>query len=246
VVASSRLSGVHAIVTGAAGGIGLAIAEAFAAAGARVLLTDIRATHGRAACESIGAAATFRRLDVTHEGEWADLTRALEGDPPDVLVNNAGGLIDSRPLHEAPLDTWTRTIELNLTSVFLGMRAVLPLMLERRRGSIVNVCSVSGIAGQPDAPAYQAAKAGALLLTRNAAVTYGPAGIRINALTPSVVETPGLGRESDDRTASFLAKVPLGRAATAAEVASGAVYLASDESSYVNGANLVIDGGYLA
>jgi NAD(P)-dependent dehydrogenase (short-subunit alcohol dehydrogenase family) len=240
VAPTGRLSGAHAVVTGAAGGIGLAIAQAFAAADARVLLADIGVEAGEAACES------FRRLDVTRESDWVELAADLERDPPDVLVNNAGGLLDSSPLHEASLAAWTRTIDLNLTSVFLGMRALLPLMLPRQRGTIINVCSVSGIAGQSDAPAYQAAKAGVLLLTRNAAVTYGSAGIRVNALTPSVVETPGLDREAGERTAAFLAKVPMGRAASAAEIAAGAVYLASSESSYVNGANLVIDGGYLA
>jgi NAD(P)-dependent dehydrogenase (short-subunit alcohol dehydrogenase family) len=133
-----------------------------------------------------------------------------------------------------------------MTSVFLGMRAMLPLMLARGRGSIINVCSASGVVGQTDAPAYQAAKAGALLLTRNAAVTYGGRGVRVNSLTPSVVGTPALERESDERTASSLRKVPLGRAATPAEVAAGAGFLASNESSYVKGSNLVVDGGYLA
>jgi len=243
---SARPAGRHAVVTGAARGIGQAIAEAFAVEGARVLLADIRVAEGEAASEAIGDQAVFRRLDVTQEAEWAALADVLEQDPPDVLVNNAGGLLDARPLHEADLDTWNRTIELNLTSVFLGMRALLPLMLARRHGSILNICSVSGIAGQPDAPAYQAAKAGVLLLTKNAAVTYGAAGVRVNALTPSVVATPALERETGERTASFLEKVPLGRASTPAEIAAGAVFLASDESAYVNGANIVIDGGYLA
>jgi 3alpha(or 20beta)-hydroxysteroid dehydrogenase len=243
---TGKFAGTHVVVTGAAGGIGHAIAEAFAAAGARVLLADVRDADGEAAASALGGDATFRRLDVTRETDWADLVRDLADQPPDVLVNNAGGLLDARVLHETSVDTWLQTLELNLTSVFLGMRAVLPSMLERGSGAIVNVCSVSGIAGQADAPAYQAAKAGVLLLTKNAAVTYGGSGIRVNALTPSIVATRALQRETAERTASFLANVPLGRAATPAEVAACAVFLASPEASYVNGTNLVVDGGYLA
>jgi 3alpha(or 20beta)-hydroxysteroid dehydrogenase len=241
-----RLEGIHAVVTGAAEGIGQAIAEAFVAAGARVLLTDVRETEGEAAASALGEHASFRRLDVTREVDWAELMQTLAGRPPDVLVNNAGGLLDAQTLHETSLETWQRTLELNLTSVFLGTRAVLPSMIQRGRGAVVNVCSVSGVVGQTDAPAYQAAKAGVLLLTKNAAVTYGGAGVRVNALTPSVVATGALRRETDARTASFVRKVPLGRAATPAEVAAAAVFLASSEASYVNGANLVVDGGYLA
>jgi 3alpha(or 20beta)-hydroxysteroid dehydrogenase len=244
--AIGNLKGTYAVVTGGASGIGFAIARAFVTAGARVLLTDLRTVEGERAAAGLGAAATFRRLDVTLEGDWADLVREIDGDPPDVLVNNAGGLLDAQVLHETSVETWAKTIELNLTSVFLGMRAILPMMLARGSGSIVNVGSVSGIAGQADAPAYQAAKAGVLLLTKNGAVTYGGAGVRINALTPSVVETPALARETDARTDSFLAKVPMGRPATPDEVAAGAVFLASSDASYVNGTNLVVDGGYLA
>jgi NAD(P)-dependent dehydrogenase (short-subunit alcohol dehydrogenase family) len=125
------------------------------------------------------------------------------------------------------------------------MRAVIPLMLARGSGSIVNIASISGLVGQNDAAAYQAAKGGVVLLTRNAAVTYAKHGLRVNALSPSVVGTQP-GEQTDGRTASFLAKVPLGRPAAPAEVAAAAIFLASDESSYVTGANLAVDGGFLA
>jgi NAD(P)-dependent dehydrogenase (short-subunit alcohol dehydrogenase family) len=119
-------------------------------------------------------------------------------------------------------------------------------MRERGGGSIVNLCSFSGLVAQPDAPAYQAAKAGVWLLTRNAAVTYGADRIRVNAISPSVIATPALSAETDERTAYYLGRVPLGRAGTPEEVAAAAAYLASDEAAYVTGANLAVDGGYLA
>src|SRR5262249_24886143 len=142
----------------------------------------------------------FVAFDVTSAADW----EGLRADRVDVLVNNAGGLLSSAPLHEHDLDTWHATLELNLTSVFLGMRWALARMLEQGSGSIVNMCSVSGLTGQPDAPAYQAAKAGIAMLTRNAAMTYGSRGIRINAVSPSVIATPGAADEPPERTAAFL------------------------------------------
>jgi NAD(P)-dependent dehydrogenase (short-subunit alcohol dehydrogenase family) len=119
-------------------------------------------------------------------------------------------------------------------------------MIERGKGAIVNVASVSGMTGQPDAPAYQAAKAGVVMLTRNAAVTYGHRGVRVNAVAPSVVATPALGEEPPERLDAFLARVPLGHAAEPEDVAAAIAYLASDEARYVSGAVLAVDGGYLA
>jgi NAD(P)-dependent dehydrogenase (short-subunit alcohol dehydrogenase family) len=243
--AFERLAGKRAIVSGAARGIGRAILESFAAAGASVVALDVLEEEGSAACRAVGPAATFCRLDVTNEDDWKTLTARLEKDPPDVLVNNAGGLLSAATLHEHTLADWRGTLDLNLTSAFLGMRAVIPLMLARGSGSIVNVASISGVVGQDDAPAYQAAKAGLVLLTQNAAVTYAKQGIRVNSLSPSVVATRAADLE-DERSASFVARVPLGRPATPAEIAAAAVFLASDESSYVTGANLPVDGGYLA
>jgi NAD(P)-dependent dehydrogenase (short-subunit alcohol dehydrogenase family) len=224
-----------AVVTGASLGIGRAIADAFAREGALVISLDIEPT-----------ASSIRRMDVTEEREWRRLADELGESPPEILVNNAGGLLDSSVLHEHSTASWRRTLDLNLTSVFFSMRAFIPLMIQRGRGSIINVGSVSGVRAQTDAPAYQAAKAGVAMLTRNAALVYASSGIRVNTLTPSVVATEGLGKESDKRTASFVARVPLGRAAHPEEVAAAAVFLASDDSSYVTGTELTVDGGYLA
>jgi NAD(P)-dependent dehydrogenase (short-subunit alcohol dehydrogenase family) len=240
----ARLAGRRAVVTGAARGIGRAIAERLAAEGAAVVVADVLEEEGARVAAAIGA--TFRRLDVTSEEQWSALAGELRGEPPAVLINNAGGLLSSAQLHDHAVDAWRSTIDLNLTSVFLGMRALIPLMRDRGGGAIVNLCSFSGLVGQPDAPAYQAAKAGVWLLTRNAAVTYGAERIRVNAISPSVIDTPALRTDHDARTASFLRRVPLARPGTPEEVAGAAAYLASDEAAYVTGANLPVDGGYLA
>jgi NAD(P)-dependent dehydrogenase (short-subunit alcohol dehydrogenase family) len=170
----------------------------------------------------------------------------LGSESPHVLVNNAGGLLSSAILHEHAIDTWRETLDLNLTSVFLGMRAVIPAMLSRGEGSIVNVGSVSGVVGQSDAPAYQAAKAGVHLLTRNAAITYAAMGIRVNSVSPSVILTDAVAADDDVRTEAFLARVPAGRAGSPREVAAAVLYLVSDDAQYTTGVNLPVDGGYLA
>jgi NAD(P)-dependent dehydrogenase (short-subunit alcohol dehydrogenase family) len=225
------LAGRHAVVTGAAQGIGQAVAARLVADGANA---------GAAAAAALGCG--FKALDVTSEGAWD----ALESEPPDILVNNAGGLLTATLLHEHDLATWDATLALNLTSVFLGMRWALARMLPRGRGSIVNVCSISGLTGQPDAPAYQAAKAGVAMLTRNAAVTYGSAGIRVNAVSPSIIATPAVATEPPERTAAFLAKVPLGTIGEPGDVAGAVAFLAGDDARYVSGVNLPVDGAYLA
>jgi 3alpha(or 20beta)-hydroxysteroid dehydrogenase len=239
-----RLAGRRAVITGGARGIGRAIVERFVDEGAEVLLADVLEKEGSAAAAAAGA--TFRRLDVTSPTDWAGLADDLAADPPAVLVNNAGGLLSAAVLHEHSVETWRATLDLNLTSAFLGMRALIPLMLERRGGTVINLCSFSGLVGQPDAPAYQAAKAGVWLLTRNAAVTYGPQGIRVNAISPSVIETPALAKEDDARTDYFMSRIPLRCAGRPQDVAAAAAYLASPDAAFVTGANLAVDGGYLA
>lgn len=240
------MHGKRAVVTGAARGIGLATTARLAASGASVVGIDILADEGTAAFAALPSCATFRAMDVTDEGAWADLSAEITDTPPDVLVNNAGGLLGAVPLHEHSLELWQRTLQLNLTSVFLAMRAMIPLMSRSGGGSIINIASVSGVIGQTDGSAYQAAKAAVILLTRNAAMTYAQDGIRVNAISPSVIASPGLALDSDERTARFLARVPLGQAGTTEDVAAAVLYLASDASRYVTGVNLPVDGGYLA
>jgi NAD(P)-dependent dehydrogenase (short-subunit alcohol dehydrogenase family) len=240
------LAGRRAIVTGAARGIGWAIAERLALAGVEVVGMDVLEEQGRTAFAELPSGAEFRPMDVTREDHWADLVSQFGDAAPDLLVNNAGGLVSAARLHEHSLAAWQQTLELNLTSVFLGMRAVIPLMLRAGSGTIVNIASVSGVIGQRDAPAYQAAKAGVLMLTRNAAMTYARDGIRVNAISPSVITTPALDVERDDRTEAFLGRVPMGRAGSPGDVAEAVLYLAGDQAGYLTGANIPVDGGYLA
>jgi NAD(P)-dependent dehydrogenase (short-subunit alcohol dehydrogenase family) len=235
-----RFSGRHVIVTGAARGIGRGVAARFVSEGADVLAIDVDAEEGAATAAQLGC--RFRAMDVTSESEWA----SLDDESVDVLVNNAGGLLSVAPVHEHDVATWRATLELNLTSVFLAMRWAISKMLGQGSGSVVNVCSVSGVVGQVDAPAYQAAKAGVAMLTRNAAIAYGPAGIRINAVSPSIVATPALDDEPAERLDMFLSRVPLGHVGRPEDIAAAIAYLASEDAEYVTGANLAVDGGYLA
>lgn len=237
------LQGKQTLVTGSAGGIGAAIAAAFVSEGASVVLIDQLAGAGKAAADALGPAARFVAGDVTEEATWTGLVDTV-GQPVDVLVNNAGGLRHPQVLHELELADWRDELDRNLTSVFLGMRAVLPSMITAGAGSIVNMASISGALGQDDAPAYQAAKAGIRLLTKNAAVTYGRYNIRINAICPGAIDTEAVRGEDPARLGPFLARTPLGRQGAPAEVARAAVYLASDESTFVTGTDLFVDGGY--
>jgi 3alpha(or 20beta)-hydroxysteroid dehydrogenase len=235
-----RLAGRRAIVTGSARGIGRAVVARLVSEGASVLALDVDSHQGMTAAEECGC--QFQTIDVTSERDWEKVDR--EG--VDILVNNAGGLLNADVIHEHDLGSWRATLDLNLTSAFLGMRWVLPPMLERGAGSIVNLASVSGMTAQPDAPAYQAAKAGVVMLTRNAAITYGSRGIRINAVSPSVVATDALDAEPPERLDAFLSRVPLGRPSEPEDIAAAVAFLASDEARFVTGAVLAVDGGYLA
>jgi NAD(P)-dependent dehydrogenase (short-subunit alcohol dehydrogenase family) len=243
----SDLLGKTALVTGGACGIGRAIVERFARGGVGVVALDISDGDGSALAENGSASVRHVHCDVTREAEWDRVVAEVFNDgAPDILVNNVGGLLSaSLALHEIDMETWDREIALNLTSVFLGMRAIIPLFLSRGGGAIVNVCSISGFRAQDDGAGYQAAKAGVWLLTKNAAVTYARQGIRVNAVVPSVVAAQE-GGPYDDRTTGFVRKVPLGRMSTADEVATAVIYLASDAASFVTGSKITVDGGYLA
>lgn len=254
-----RLNGKVAWVTGGASGIGLATALLFAQEGAQVVVTDIDQKAGSAArgrfAES-GLAADFQLQDVTDEGAWNDLGDYIlrKYGKLDVLVNNAGiALMGS--VEEANLDQWRRTMAVNLDGVFLGTQTAIRLM-RTTGGSIVNVSSVEGIIGEPMVAAYNASKGGVRIFTKSAALHCADKGypIRINSIHPGFVGTPmvagALATLEKDVAAAFgasvLSRIPLGRFATPEEIARPILFLASDESTYMLGAELVVDGGMTA
>jgi 3alpha(or 20beta)-hydroxysteroid dehydrogenase len=248
-----RLAGKVAIVTGGAQGIGFAIAGAFAAAGAQVMVGDINAPRGHAAVESLrtthGDGVQFAELDVADDGSWASTVAAtVEAfGGIDVLVNNAG-LIHHGTLESTTRHDFQRVIDVNQIGPFLGMQAVSPVMAERRGGSIINVSSVRGIAAARGLLAYVATKFAARGMTKVAAIELGPLGIRVNSLHPGPTATEGaLGDAFGDLDAidARFAHHPLGRIGRPAEIAQVALFLASDESSYCTGAEFVADGGAL-
>jgi 3alpha(or 20beta)-hydroxysteroid dehydrogenase len=241
---TGRLAGKHALVTGGTQGIGEGIVRLFAAEGARVLTLARNAERGRAIAGALAASVSFQVLDVTDEAGWGRLAVEYADDPFDVLVNNAGGLQYEKPLDEYSVAEWRDELEVNLTGPFLAMRFIIPQMLARGSGSIINIASMSGLRAQPDAPAYQAAKAGLRWLTKNAAMTYAARGIRVNTINPGMIETERQSGALSERERWFYDRIPMGRRGTTVDVAWGAVYLASDESAYVTGVDLDVDGGY--
>ena len=245
---SNRLSGKRGLVTGAASGIGLACATAMLAEGATVLMTDIDASAEARSAERPGSC--YLSLDVTQEEDWA---QAMARVPEllgglDILVNNAGIGI-AGDLTTLSLDDWRRQQAVNLDGTFLGIKHALPLLRASGGGSVINVASVTGLRGSAIFFAYAASKAGVIALTRSAARQCAAArdGVRVNAIAPGVIDTPIFGRmegvAAADPHLTAAALVPLGHAGQPEDIAHGVVYLASDESRYVTGTTLVIDGG---
>lgn len=236
----NRLAGKIAIVSGASRGIGAGIAQAMAAEGATVIGCDILPFTS----EQLIAT---RVLDVTDEQAWLDLVAGIEAQwgPVSILVNNAG-ITSPEAVHETSLEVWERVVGVDQTGVFLGMKAAIPSMRRGGGGAIVNVSSICGAAAVPGIAAYHAAKGAVLTMTKNAAITYAPDGIRANAILPGWIATPMTAGQTDAVNDVFLAATPLARPGTPADVAGAAVFLASDESDFITGVDLPVDGGYLA
>lgn len=256
-----RLEGLVALVTGAASGIGEAIARAFVAEGATVVLTDLREEAGETLARSLDRTALYRRLDVRCEQDWVEATEwaLARCGRLDIVVNNAGitgfegGAVAHDPEH-ASLEAWRAVMEVNLDGTFLGCKYAIRAMKTRGTGSIVNISSRSGLVGVPGAAAYAASKAAVRNHSKSVALYCAGQGwaIRCNSIHPAAILTPmwepmlGSGPEREERLQSIVKDTPLRRFGSVEEVAAVAVMLASNEAAYITGAEINIDGGLLA
>lgn len=247
-----RLDGRRALITGGASGIGAATAQRLVAEGARVAITDIQDEAGEAIAAGLrdaGATAIFVPHDVADEDAWRAALVAVEEafGGLDILVNNAG-VGDLATIEDATLEEYERTIAIDQTSVFLGMKLAAPLLKASGHGSIVNISSIFGTSGGfGSSPAYHAAKGAIRTLTKNAALHWATEGIRVNSIHPGFIDTPILdqarGTPFED---AMIAMTPMARLGRPEEVAAGVAYLAGDDASFVTGAELYIDGGFIA
>lgn len=250
-----RLDGKVTVITGAGSGIGEQIARFYAQQGARVIIADIDAAAGRRVAEEIGPMAQARRLDVTDPQEVRALleSTAEQFGALDVLVNNAGiGFVGS--VEETPEEDFARLCAVNVAGVFHGCKYALPLMLKQGRGNIINIGSVAGLVGIERRFAYSATKGAVIAMTRQIAIDYATKSIRVNCICPGTVYTPFVDSylqrfhagEIEETKARLHARQPVGRMGRPDEIAKMAVYLAADESEFVTGAILTIDGGLTA
>jgi 3-oxoacyl-[acyl-carrier protein] reductase len=239
-----RFQGRAAIVTGGARGIGLAIVARLASEGATVMIADIDEAKGREASAGLAGAVAYP-LDVTSADSWqgaADQAMERWG-RIDILVNNAGIAGRSAPAWELSVDEWQQVLDIDLTGPFLGVRAVLPRMIEAGYGRIVNIASIAGKEGNPNAVPYSAAKAGVIGLTKAVAKEVATKGVIVNAITPAVIETEILKQVSQQHIDYMTSRIPMGRVGQPAEVAALACFLCSDEVTFSTGAVFDLSGG---
>jgi 3alpha(or 20beta)-hydroxysteroid dehydrogenase len=245
-----RLNGKIAIITGASQGMGSAHARAFVAEGAKVVLTDINEKAGTALASELGANALFIKQDVSSSADWKQIVAAAEKQfgTVNVLVNNAGILGTLASTLELPESEFLRVCAVNQTAVFLGMQAVLPGMIRAGGGSIVNISSIAGLVAIYGAPnlAYVGSKFAVRGMTKQVAVEYGDKNVRVNSVHPGYIKTPMMVAATDEGGGEALSQIPLRRMADPVEVSNLVVFLASDESRFITGAEHVIDGGMTA
>jgi NAD(P)-dependent dehydrogenase (short-subunit alcohol dehydrogenase family) len=253
---SRRLEGQVAWISGAASGIGAAVARMFATEGARVALADVQTEAGKRVEVEIvaaGGVAEFLPCDVGHDGQVrAAVDRAAARFGGLQIVVNCAGIVQVGPLHELDEGQWDRLMGVNLKSIYLSFKHAWPHLCKNDRSYMVNVGSISSFVGQASTPAYTASKHGVLGLSRSIALDYAAAGLRCNCVCPGITDTPML-REHLDTTgdaegalAKRLRRVPLGKALRPAEIARAVLYLSCEDSAGVTGTSLVVDGGYLA
>lgn len=237
-MSEGRMNNKVAVVSGAASGIGKAIAEAFIAEGATVIGGDVKEEH---------VSYSLHLLDVRDEESWrALITEAESQGGLDVLVNVAG-TSGYEAVHELAPSEWERIISVNQTGTFLGMKYGIDSMLRHGRGgSVLNISSIFSTRAVSGLAAYHSSKAAVIGLTRNAAVTYAGQGVRVNAIQPGWIDTPMTASQDKDMNQSFIDSTPMARGGVPKDIADGAVYLSSEEANFVTGVVIPIDGGYLA
>ena len=247
-----RLKNKVAIVTGAGSGIGRSIALTFAREGAKVVVADLNEKGGSETADLVKkekGEAIFVKVDVSQAKNIEQMVEDClkEFGRVDILVNNAG-IVKTSPLHETTEEDWDKILGVNLKSVFLSSKKVLPIMLSQGKGKIINVASIAGLVGFSNLGAYCASKGGIIALTREMALEYAPQKINVNCIAPGIIKT-AMTKEmlADPATKqSFESSTPYPRLGEPEDIAQAAVYLASDESDFVNGEILVVDGGWIA
>ncbi len=249
-----RLENKVAIITGGGTGIGRETALLFAKEGAKVVVTDINQDSGNQTVKDLqanGNEALFIHHDVSNEDDWKKVAKETidQFGKVDILFNNAG-IYKIKPLAEIELNEWNRLMSINVTGVFLGMKHIMPLMAEQKKGSVINASSIAGLMGSPGHVLYGASKGAVRIMTKDAAMEYAHVGVRVNSIHPGYIDT-GMADYASEVTGSSKDELgknlfPLGHLGSVKDVANTVLFLASDESAFSTGAEFVIDGGATA